>query len=258
MQRWARAALALAHAQRGEADLARELLVEVDRAGSHPAKCFDSAVHRARGWLAWLDGDHDRAHELLLAGADTLAATGDRSGEVACLHDLVRLGRAEVVRDRLVGVLDGAEGTLYALLRAHVSAVCSRSASELGAVAEGFAEVGAWLLASEAAHAADEAARAAGDTRSAAAWAVKGEQWRARCDDVRAPGLVAASAPVPLTRREREVAQLAAEGLPRKDMAEQLFVGVRTVDSHLVRIYAKLGVRNRAELAQALHTQLAS
>ncbi len=252
MQRWARAALALAHAQRGEAGPARTELAAVDAADGHPARVFDSAMHRARAWLAWLEDDQAGAHRLLLAGADALAATGDRNGEVACLHDLVRLGRADDVGDRLVAVLDGAEGTLYALLRAHTEAVRDRSADALGAAAEGFAEVGAWLLASEAAHAADEAARAAGDPRSAAAWAVKGEQWRARCDEVRSPGLVAASAPVPLTRREREVAQLAAEGLPRKEMAEQLYVGVRTVDSHLVRIYAKLGVRNRAELAQAL------
>jgi DNA-binding NarL/FixJ family response regulator len=258
MQRWARAALALARAQRGDAESARELLVEVDQVDRHPARVFDSAVHRARAWLAWLDGDQDGAHRLLLAGADALAARGDRNGEIACLHDLVRLGRADDVRVRLVAVLDGAEGDLYALLRAHVEAVCDRSAEALGAAAEGFAGIGAWLLASEAAHAADEAARATGDPRSAAAWGVKGEQWRARCDEVRSPGLVAASAPVPLTRREREVAQLAAEGLPRKDMAEQLYVGVRTVDSHLVRIYAKLGVRNRAELAEALQHQLAS
>ena len=252
MQRWARAALALAHAQRGDAEAARAELASVDAADGHPARVFDSAVHRARAWVAWLDGDQAEAHRLLLVGADALSATGDANGEVACLHDLVRLGWADEVRDRLVAVLTGAEGELYALLRAHAAAVCDRSAAALGAVAEGFAEMGAWLLASEAAHAADEAARAAGDPRSAAAWGVKGEQWRARCDEVRSPGLVAASAPVPLTRREREVAQLAAEGLPRRDMAEQLYVGVRTVDSHLVRIYAKLGVRNRAELAQAL------
>jgi DNA-binding CsgD family transcriptional regulator len=259
MRKWSLGALALAHAQRGEGAAARTVLEEVERAEGHPARVYDQSVHRARAALAWLDGDHDEAHRLLLAGADALAATGDRNGEVACLHDVVRFGRPETVQARLDAVLAEAQGRYFALLRDHAAAVGDRSAAALGAAAEGFAEVGAWLLASEAAHAADEAARTAGDARSAAAWALKGEQWRARCDEVRSPGLVAASAPVPLTRREREVARLAAEGLPRKDMAEQLFVGVRTVDSHLVRIYAKLGVRNRAELAEALSQhQLAS
>ncbi len=252
MQRWAKAALALAHAQRGEAAPARAVLAEVDAAGHHPAKVFDSAVHRARAWLAWLDGDQAEATRLLLAGADELGGRGDRSGEAACLHDLVRLGRADEVQHRLVGLVAAAEGEWFRLLGAHTEAVVARSADALGAVAEGFAAIGAWLLASEAAHAADEAARVADDPRAAAGWARLGEQWRARCDDVRSPGLVAAGAPVPLTRREREVAALAASGVSRKDLADQLHVGVRTVDSHLVRIYAKLGVRSRAELAEAL------
>lgn len=251
MRRWAQGALALAHAQRGEADRAGAALAAVD-AADHPARVFDSAIHRARAWLAWLDGDLDEAERLLMAGADELGGRGDRTGEVACLHDVVRLGRVAHVHDRLTSVLDAAEGEWFRLLGAHTRAVASRSAADLGAAAEGFAAIGAWLLASEAAHGADEAAREAGDPRAATAWARQGEQWRDRCDEVRSPGLVAASAPVPLTRREREVAQLAADGVPRKEMADRLFVGVRTVDSHLVRIYAKLGVRNRAELADAL------
>jgi len=252
MRRWAQAARALAHAQRGEAEAARTALADVDAAGHHPARVFDSAVHRARAWLAWLDDDHDAAHRHLREGADALGATGDRSGEVACLHDLARLGRPEEARARIEGLVAAADGELYPLLRDHVVALCERSPVAIGAVAERFADVGAWLLASEAAHAADEASRAAGSAREGAAWALKGEQWRARCDEVRSPGLVAASAPVPLTRREREVAELAAEGVPRKELAERLYVRIRTVDSHLVRIYAKLGVRSRAELADAL------
>ncbi len=252
MRRWAQGALALAHAQRGEAEAARAVLADADTAARHPAKVFDSAVHRARAWLAWLDDDHDGAHRHLREGADALGATGDRSGEVACLHDLARLGRPDEVRDRLAARIDVADGDLYPLLRDHVVALCDRSPDALGAVAERFAGIGAWLLASEAAHAADEAARAAGSARDGAAWALRGEQWRARCDEVRSPGLVAASAPAPLTRREREVAELAADGLPRKELAERLYVGIRTVDSHLVRIYAKLGVRSRGELAVAL------
>jgi len=37
-----------------------------------------------------------------------------------------------------------------------------------------------------------------------------------------------------------------------KDIAERLYVSVRTVDNHLQHAYAKLGVSNRAELARAL------
>jgi len=52
-----------------------------------------------------------------------------------------------------------------------------------------------------------------------------------------------------LTPTERRVAELVAEGLPTKAVAAELFVSVKTVEGHLSRIYAKLGVRSRAELA---------
>jgi PAS domain S-box-containing protein len=50
----------------------------------------------------------------------------------------------------------------------------------------------------------------------------------------------------PLTPREREVLQLAAEGLSGPSIAERLFVSPGTVKSHFQNIYAKLGVRDLA------------
>ena len=50
---------------------------------------------------------------------------------------------------------------------------------------------------------------------------------------------------VQLTRREREVLAVAAEGLTAREMAERLGVRERTVTTHLSRIYAKLGVGSR-------------
>ena len=59
---------------------------------------------------------------------------------------------------------------------------------------------------------------------------------------------------IALTRREKEIAGLAAGGLSSKEIADRLFLSVRTVDSHLSRIFAKAGVRSRRELAAVLHT----
>ncbi len=56
--------------------------------------------------------------------------------------------------------------------------------------------------------------------------------------------------PESLTRREREVARLAAEGLSAKDIGARLFIGDRTVETHLANAYTKLGVRSRVELAR--------
>jgi DNA-binding CsgD family transcriptional regulator len=56
-----------------------------------------------------------------------------------------------------------------------------------------------------------------------------------------------------LTAAERRVAALVAAGRTNREVAAALFLGERTVASHLTRIYAKLGVRSRTELARRLH-----
>ena len=56
-----------------------------------------------------------------------------------------------------------------------------------------------------------------------------------------------------LTEAERRVAALVAEGRTNQEVAASLFLGERTVASHLTHIYAKLGVRSRTELARRLH-----
>ena len=55
-----------------------------------------------------------------------------------------------------------------------------------------------------------------------------------------------------LTAAERRVASLVAEGRTNREVAAALFLGERTVASHLTHIYAKLGVRSRTELARRL------
>jgi len=55
-----------------------------------------------------------------------------------------------------------------------------------------------------------------------------------------------------LTPAEQRVAALVAEGRTNKEVAAALFLGERTVASHLTHIYAKLGIRSRTELARRL------
>jgi DNA-binding CsgD family transcriptional regulator len=52
-----------------------------------------------------------------------------------------------------------------------------------------------------------------------------------------------------LTAAEQRVASLVAEGRTNREVAAALFLGERTVESHLTRVYDKLGVRSRVELA---------
>lgn len=55
-----------------------------------------------------------------------------------------------------------------------------------------------------------------------------------------------------LTPQELQVAQLAAEGLSNKEIAERLYLSTRTVGTHLYRLFPKLGITSRAELRDAL------
>jgi DNA-binding CsgD family transcriptional regulator len=55
-----------------------------------------------------------------------------------------------------------------------------------------------------------------------------------------------------LTPAERRVAALVVEGRTNREVAAALFLGERTVASHLTHIYAKLGIRSRVELARVL------
>jgi len=74
----------------------------------------------------------------------------------------------------------------------------------------------------------------------------------ARCDSLRTPALRLVQPA--LTTRERQVAELAADGAKSREIADQLFLSPRTVENHLQRVYAKLGVNGRVELAPALRS----
>jgi DNA-binding CsgD family transcriptional regulator len=125
-------------------------------------------------------------------------------------------------------------------------------ANELAGAADDFEAMGAMLLAAETAAEASESFRRAGDQRAATAASHRSRTLAAFCEGADTPGLVRPDAVVPLSPREREIAMLAAEGLSSKDVADRLFLSVRTVNNHLQRVYSKLGVSSRTEMARLL------
>jgi DNA-binding CsgD family transcriptional regulator len=77
------------------------------------------------------------------------------------------------------------------------------------------------------------------------------ETWVARVDE-ELGRVTVRRAPEELSATELRIAQLAAEGLTNKAIAEQVFVSVKTVEGNLKRAYQKLDISSRAQLARAL------
>lgn len=99
-------------------------------------------------------------------------------------------------------------------------------------------------LRRESAAALDEAG-ALFDAIGALAWARRARAEAARLGR-RRPGTE------DLTPAEAQVATLAAEGLTNRSIAERLTISPKTVEAHIARAYAKLGIRSRAELGRRM------
>jgi DNA-binding CsgD family transcriptional regulator len=63
-------------------------------------------------------------------------------------------------------------------------------------------------------------------------------------------------APAPLTKRQRAIAEHAAAGASNQEIAVTLSISVRTVETHLTNIYAKLGVASRGAMSALIHREV--
>ena len=201
------------------------------------------------GWAAAaVAGAHGRttaAGELARQAAAVAAEAGATGTALGYLADAARWGdpraaaelaarlelpaRSALSQARLAGIrarADGREPVLLAAAEQHLAFGLLGQARELAeqAAAGHAGRTGA------AARLAQEARSRLGDTGGATEDPVTGM----------------------LTRREREIARMAAQGLTDREIAEALVVSVRTVESHLAAAYRKLGIRSRRELAALL------
>ncbi len=248
----ATAELAHAAALTGQAVLAEQALARAshDRPAERLTRFW---VAFARPWVAWVSGSHPEPAMLAIGDAADAAVIGAHGYEAILLHDAVRFGAAADVADRLTELVDKTSGKLVPLYAAHARAVVARNGVALATLSSRFAEVGAMVLAAEAAVEAAEAFDRTGD-RAAATAVAEARRLAALCQDARTPVLARLHArpEAELTARERQIAVLAAADRTSKEIAEQLTTSVRTVDNHLYRIYAKLGINSRAALRAVL------
>ncbi|MFB9253122.1 LuxR C-terminal-related transcriptional regulator [Sphaerisporangium melleum] len=242
------AGLAAAAALQGDVRAAKAALAE------HAGMAAPVHVPEERLGEAWTHvalGDQEAARTVLRAAAAEAREREQFSSETMLLTDLARLGVAAEVAGRLAELARTA-GPFTAARARLAAALAAGDRDGLTAVAADFDRMGANLLAAEAASAAAELWRRSGNPRQATAAAARAAAGAALCEGACTPMLQAADAAVPLTAREREIAALAAEGMFSKDIAAKLTISVRTVDNHLQRVYAKLGVTNRRELTGRL------
>jgi DNA-binding CsgD family transcriptional regulator len=211
---------------------------------------FDGLARRAAGWAAFARGQRSHAAEVFVDAAHWSIAHGQNTAALFALHDAARFG-AQIGSD-LDRLLPGVATKWAPCFAAHVRALAADDGAALDAVVVAFEALGGMLLAAEAAAEASASYRRAGlDARAARAEA-RAQVLAAACEGALTPVLAELMRPLPLTRREREVVELAADGLAAQEIATRLFVSVRTVEGHLNKAYGKLGVKSRADLARVL------
>ena len=222
------------------------------QAGRAPFLRVEALWHGlGRAWVADARGESAGARRLLHQAAGECRALGQAALEGLALHHAARMGDATGA-PRLAELAAQVDGALLPALARHAAALAARDPAALEGSARELEELG---LALDAAEAMAESASAhadagrAGPSRRAAA---ESARLARGCEGARTPALAvlapASSRAGALTRRELEVATLAARGLANEQIAERLVVSVRTVESHLYRSFAKLGIGGREEL----------
>jgi DNA-binding CsgD family transcriptional regulator/tetratricopeptide (TPR) repeat protein len=206
----------------------------------------------ARAWALIAAGAIPAARDLLVTAADDAERLGHLPAAAWLLHDASRVGGFTTAAPRLEALSAQCDSDLVAARSAHATALLTGDADHLVEVADRFERLGARLLAAEAVAAAADLLRRRHEQRRAAALDIRVNALAATCEGAITPALAGGAAVVPLTDREREIALMAASGCSSRVIADRLFLSVRTIDNHLGRIYAKLGVASRAALATAL------
>ncbi|SKB02406.1 AAA ATPase domain-containing protein [Agreia bicolorata] len=252
------ATLAAAHAQAGrfdEADATLAGLSDDEQMGRYYRSL-------ARGLVASGRGDADGAVGLLSRAASDYEEAGELHHASGLFFAAARIAGAGMTNppaaaEHLAAALEAiaarGDSPLFAARASHARALVERDADELMRASAAWEVLGGDLFAAEAAAAAGAIARAAGEVQVSMGYLQRAQEFAARCAGAASAILeVSVAAPDVLTKRERQIADLAGSGLSSQEIASALFLSVRTVDNHLQSSYGKLGVAGRKELMKLL------
>ncbi len=245
------ALLAQAEAGHGNSDAAGAALQRAEAANGPQAAVFLPELELARAWVRASTGQTISARIHAIRAGQIARQSGMCAVEMRALHTAVRFGdRSHAVRlAELARVL---AAPLPEAISAHARALRDRDGHLLDEVADRFAGIGAMALAADAAaQAAREHARTGERARELES--STRARWLTSQFGLHSPASDAAAQPLPITDREREIAAMVAAGLSNREIADRLNVSVRTVDGHLYRTFAKLGIQTRNQLAHLMN-----
>ena len=158
------------------------------------------------------------------------------------------------VSARLRELADLLGNPMAEIVATHSRGLANHDGDLLDDAAGRFEKLGAMAMAADAAaQAAREHARA--NSRLKELESSTHAHWHASQCGLRTPATATIERPLPITDREREVATLVAAGLSSRQIGERLHVSARTVEGHLYRIFTKLGIADRDELAHLLRAR---
>jgi DNA-binding CsgD family transcriptional regulator len=242
--------LARGAALAGFLDEARSALQAPSEAPRFPF--FEAEWAIAEAALLAAEGTFEEAAEQALVAARQAASLGEWTIVGLAAHDAARYTATPEAAALAVIAAERVDGPLHPNLADYATARVADDPRLLTIVSERFEALGTILFAAEAAYAAARACRTGGDGRAAATATVRATALHARCENASIPWVAGFQADEMLTRREQQIALLAAAGSRDSAIAVELAISVRTVQNHLARVYRKLGVARRHDLPGAL------
>jgi DNA-binding NarL/FixJ family response regulator len=250
--KWCLAQQVEAAALLGDHKTARAALEEGSRQGEGAIRLFDGAASRSRAWFHAAEGAWSRAATELTEVARQLTERGETVEAARALHDSLRLGGGMPALRRLSALLPDFGGGLAAAIGMHVDALVAQDPAKMESAARAFEALDSLLVAGELLIQASDLAAERGLKRRAAAARRHAATLLSQCEGAVTPISSRIGRSDRLTKRESEVAHLAQAGLTNRQIAEKLYLSVRTVESQLQQAYVKLGINGRSGLRDAL------
>jgi DNA-binding CsgD family transcriptional regulator len=218
-----------------------------------PPRFFDTELDLADAIVLAAEGRRSRAAAVAEQAAEKAMADGNFYFAFNAHYLTARLRPSVVSQRELDAACERVDIPVAPLARRHVAALLEGDPSDLESAAQEAVDLGEQLLAVEILEAAVGRAKESGASAAQHRIEAALRTQRVRCEQARSPVVNLPTGTGGLTAREREIAGLAAQGWTSAAIAEELVLSVRTVESHLYRAFAKLGVRSRDELGPALH-----